>query len=264
MKLVLKAIVFAGAAFLCIGCGSNTNTAPSDGVTIVVQPLSQTVPIGQTATLTVTADGTAPLSYQWAENGSVIPGATSASYTTPVVQLGANGSTAIGSFQVTVRNAVNSVTSDTISLTAGPRSPEVGDVRYLLNRQVDLPGFMTTAGLGVVELGVTEQSIANAVGSPLTMGSTHFASGGCEWEANYWNLPSPMIGLAMYYQEGSTNYQSYTSYLQSVAQANVVITSMDLEPVCQIFGVSWAQTAQGGGFDQRIETAPIGENLATV
>ena len=71
----------------------------------------------------------------------------------------------------------------------------------------------------------------------------------------------------MYYQEDFTNDESYTSYLQYVAQANtqanIVINSMDLEPVCQVFGVSWVLTAQGGGFDQRIETVPIGGSLAT-
>jgi len=267
MRIALTAILFAGAVFLCAGCGGNTKTAPSEGVAIIVQPLSQTVPIGQTATFTVTATSAAPLSYQWSDNGSAIPGATSASYTTPVVNLEANDSTAGGSFQVTVSNGVNSVTSNTVTLTAGPRGPKAGDVRYLLNQQVDLPGFMTTAGVGVAELGVTEQLAANSLGSPLTMGSTHFATGGCEWEANYWLLPSPLAGFAMYYQEDFTNNESYISYLQYVAQANpqanVVINSMDLEPVCQVFGASWVLTAQGGGFDQQIETVPIGGNLAT-
>lgn len=263
MRTALNAALFAGAVLLGVGCGGNTNTAPSEGVAIVVQPLSQTVPIGQTATFTVTAAGTAPLSYQWTENGSAIPGATGASYTTPVVQLGPNGSAAIGSLQVTVTDAVNSVISNTVTLTAGPRGPKAGDIRYLVNQQVDLPGFMGTAGGGVVELGVTSASIANSLGTPLTLGSTHFATGGCEWEANYWLLPSPMTGLSMYYQEGFTNSESYTSYLQSVAQANVVINSMDMEPVCQVIGVSWVLTAQGGGFGQRIETVPIGGNLAT-
>jgi hypothetical protein len=230
MSTALKATVFAGAVLLLAGCGGNTKIAPSEGVAILVQPLSQTVPIGQTATFTVTATGAAPLSYQWSENGSAIPGATGASYATPVVQLGANGSTAIGSFQVTVHGAVNSVPSNTATLTAGPRGPESGDVRYLLNQQVDLPGFTTTAGVGVVELGITEQSIADSLGSPLTMGSTHFATGGCEWEGEYWPLPSPMTGLAMYYQEDFTNSESYTSYLQYVVQANtqanIVITSI--------------------------------------
>src|SRR2546422_2254966 len=50
---------------------------------ITTQPTSQTVTAGQSATFSVAASGTAPLSYQWRKNGTAISGATSASYTTP-------------------------------------------------------------------------------------------------------------------------------------------------------------------------------------
>src|SRR5204862_2240054 len=47
-------------------------------------PISnQTMTAGQTASFAITANGTAPLSYQWQKNGANINGATSASYTTP-------------------------------------------------------------------------------------------------------------------------------------------------------------------------------------
>ena len=65
----LKATFVAGVALFLFGCGGKGSTTPSPGqeVAISVQPLSQTVPIGETATFTVTATGTAPLSYQWSE-----------------------------------------------------------------------------------------------------------------------------------------------------------------------------------------------------
>ena len=44
--------------------------------TITAQPASQTVTAGQTATFSVTASGTAPLSYQWQKNAAAIAGAT--------------------------------------------------------------------------------------------------------------------------------------------------------------------------------------------
>src|SRR5438046_651902 len=51
--------------------------------TITTQPASQTVSTGQTATFTVVATGTAPLSYQWQKNGPASGDATAARYTTP-------------------------------------------------------------------------------------------------------------------------------------------------------------------------------------
>src|SRR5213076_1310018 len=75
--------------------------------TITAQPASQTVSVGQTATFTVAATGTAPLSYQWQKNGTVIGAATAA--TTAAY----NGN----QFTVVVSNAAGSVTSTAASLT---------------------------------------------------------------------------------------------------------------------------------------------------
>jgi len=84
--------------------------------TITTQPTSQTVAAGQTATFTVVATGTAPLSYQWQKNGANISGATSKTYTTSATTTSDNGST----FDVVVSNSVASVTSATAALTVNP------------------------------------------------------------------------------------------------------------------------------------------------
>jgi hypothetical protein len=89
--------------------GGSSPTAP----TITTQPASQTVTAGQTATFSVAASGTAPLSYQWQKNGSNISGATSASYTTPATTTADSGAT----FRVVVTNSVGSVTSNNATLT---------------------------------------------------------------------------------------------------------------------------------------------------
>jgi hypothetical protein len=85
------------------------NVAP----TISAQPVSETVTVGQTATFSVVAAGTAPLTYQWYSSGSPIAGATSSSYTTAATASGDSGS----SFTVTVTNLVGSVTSSAAVLT---------------------------------------------------------------------------------------------------------------------------------------------------
>ncbi|HEX5424030.1 MAG TPA: hypothetical protein VFW94_10805, partial [Candidatus Acidoferrales bacterium] len=62
---------------------------------ITQQPLNQVVTAGQAATFSVSIVSTAttPLSYQWAENGAAITGATAATFTTPATSIGDSGAT---------------------------------------------------------------------------------------------------------------------------------------------------------------------------
>ena len=73
---------------------------------ITSQPVNQTVDGGQSATLSVTAGGTEPLSYQWLKDGKVLTGATSSAYTIPSA-----GSQDVGFYRVRVGNAAGSVIS---------------------------------------------------------------------------------------------------------------------------------------------------------
>ncbi|MCL7413627.1 MAG: carbohydrate binding domain-containing protein [ANME-2 cluster archaeon] len=82
---------------------------------ISTHPADQTVALGQTATLSVVAAGTAPLTYQWQKNSMDIPGATGPSYTTPATILSDSGST----FRVRVTNPVGSIMSNTATCTVG-------------------------------------------------------------------------------------------------------------------------------------------------
>ena len=83
---------------------------------ITTAPASQSVLAGQAATFTVTATGTGPLAYQWQRNGATIPGATSATYVTPVTTVADNGA----SFRGVVSNVAGTVISQaaTLSVTA--------------------------------------------------------------------------------------------------------------------------------------------------
>jgi immunoglobulin I-set domain protein len=90
-----------------------TVTAAAVVPSITTQPVNQTVNVGQTATFSVVAAGTAPLSYQWQKNSANISGATAASYTTPATVSGDTGAT----FRVIVTNSVNSTTSNSATLT---------------------------------------------------------------------------------------------------------------------------------------------------
>ena len=90
-----------------------TDNAAAVAPTITTQPASQTVTAGQTASFTVAATGTAPLSYQWNKNGTAITGATSSTYTTPATTNSDSGA----QFTVVVSNTVGSVTSSPATLT---------------------------------------------------------------------------------------------------------------------------------------------------
>src|SRR3989344_1310725 len=92
---------------------------PPVAPTITVQPASQAVTAGQTATFTVVASGTSPLVHQWWKNGAAIGGATAASYTTPSTTMADNGA----QFSVIVSNAVGSVTSSPAALTVTEPAP---------------------------------------------------------------------------------------------------------------------------------------------
>src|SRR6266705_1087783 len=90
-----------------------TDTAVAVAPTITTQPTNQTVTAGQTATFAVVATGTAPLSYQWQNNGANISGATASSYTTPATTTADSGST----FAVVVSNTAGTVISSAVTLT---------------------------------------------------------------------------------------------------------------------------------------------------
>ena len=79
---------------------------------IMTQPQSLTIANGQSASFTVEAWGTAPLSYQWMFNGTPIPGATNSR-----VALNSSRAADGGTFTVVVTNAFGSVTSAPAILT---------------------------------------------------------------------------------------------------------------------------------------------------
>jgi hypothetical protein len=89
------------------------------------QPGNVTAVVGQSATFSVMASGTAPLSYQWRKNGANIANATSASYTIASVQTG----DAAG-YSVFVSNTAGNVTSNPATLTVSAMQPIRLAVKY--------------------------------------------------------------------------------------------------------------------------------------
>ncbi len=119
----------SGSIYTVVATNS-VGSATSAGATLTVhpvapvitaQPVAQVVSAGQTATFTVVATGTAPLTYQWFKGGSPISGATSAAYTTLLTALSDNGSV----FTVTVTNAAGTATSAMATLTVNAVPPAI-------------------------------------------------------------------------------------------------------------------------------------------
>ena len=81
-------------------------------VRITAGPASAIVTAGSLATFSVTAEGTAPLAYQWFKDGTPVASAVDASYTIPLAQARDEGS-----YSVTVSNSTGPVSSALATLT---------------------------------------------------------------------------------------------------------------------------------------------------
>jgi hypothetical protein len=83
---------------------------------IAAQPVGQTAEFGNHATLTVTATGPGPFTYQWRLNGNNVAGATGSSLTLSGLQL-----TDAGLYSVVVGNPAGSATSAVAVLNVAPK-----------------------------------------------------------------------------------------------------------------------------------------------
>ena len=127
-------------AVLLTACGGSKVATTTDGAienevavlaapgpAITFQPSDQIVRVGETARLSVTATGVAPLTYQWKRNGVAIGEATSATYTSNVVTTGDLPS----SYAVVVSDVTGQRVSNYAWVTVGSaNAPEADVVTY--------------------------------------------------------------------------------------------------------------------------------------
>jgi hypothetical protein len=128
---------------------------PQSDITIMTQPASQTLAVGQAVTFSVVATGTPPLGYQWQQNGTSIIGATSDSFTTPPTTIQDGG----GQFSVIITNGTGSLTSSVATLTVNP--PVAIDVVTYHN-----------------DVGRTGQNLNETILTPVTVNAITFGSVG--------------------------------------------------------------------------------------
>jgi hypothetical protein len=113
--------------------------------TITSHPSALSLAEGQSAALSVTANGTAPLAYQWRRDGVAIPGATGSTLT-----LAAVTQASAGKYTVVVSNPAGSVTSNEAPVVvADPLAARIGNVSIrttLAARQVLIVGLTMSGG----------------------------------------------------------------------------------------------------------------------
>ncbi len=124
---------------------------------IITQPVGQTVAAGDTVVLSVTATGTAPLTYQWRKgattltNGGVVSGATTSTLTLTGVTV-----TNSGSYDVVVSNGVGSPATSTavsVLVIAPPSVLNYSGGTYTQNFDtLPLSGTYTFTGIGPFSL----------------------------------------------------------------------------------------------------------------
>jgi len=129
--------------------------APPGAPIATVPPQSQSVVVGNPVTFTVTATGTAPLTYQWLFNGVPIPGATSATLNFPNVQ-----STNAGDYSVRIANSVGTSTSLPATLTVITYRPvahwkfdEAPGSTVAVDSRSNFNGNLSVTGAGFVPAG---------------------------------------------------------------------------------------------------------------
>lgn len=120
---------------------------PSGAPTIANQPQPQMVNVGQSAIFTVTANGNAPLGYQWRFNGSPISGASLSSYTKSNAQL-VDG----GNYSVIVSNSAGTITSSNALLTVITPGPSTNILAQWNFNSVPSDG-MTSTGTNTPAIG---------------------------------------------------------------------------------------------------------------
>lgn len=253
MLTLCAAVALALILLNLAGCAGGFEGSKAVTPFAVSQPVSQTVTVGQTATFSVSASGTGPLTYQWYKNGVAISSATSSTYTTPATALNDSGAV----FTVTVSNLAGSMTSTPATLTVKNLPPPVAGSLVASNAT---PPYNSTVNLVPTFSGGTAVIGSMGVGSSDITASA--VSGG--------SYPTPLLTGAKTYTltvtDAHGNVVSTTCLVtpESVAITPISPAAQTVAPGAITFsatasggttnGITWSATA--GTFSGNVWTAP--------
>lgn len=243
--------------------------------TITVQPQSQTVKAGSNVTFTMSAQGTAPFSYQWRHSGTNLPGATAGVLTLTNIQ-----ASHAGDYAAVVANSAGSATSAVATLTVivpPDRAVRVVNVAATAGGTASLPIELVARG--------NENALGFSLNFDLTaLSFTGVTLGGAASEAtlnaNTNQLGSGRLGLSLALPWGSTFAEGTQEVVRVSFQVSedaaglaIPITFGNL-PVYHEVADSEAQTlpatfADGAiavdqGYEADVTPLPRGNGLVTV
>ncbi len=183
----LMAITSTGSQLVAVGSRSaalSPCSSPCVPPAITSQATSVSVGSGQSATLSVTASGTPPLSYQWYQGPSgatFFPvGTNSRTFTTPSL-------TSLSSYWVRVSNACGHADSPTANVTVGCAAPTITAQPQSLTSARDGSVTLSVSATGALPL--TYQWYEGSVGdtsTPVGTGSTTFVTPLLGATTTYW------------------------------------------------------------------------------
>src|SRR5437660_4999 len=243
VSLVFLVILLGIFSTGCSGLASSTTGSVTTAPSVTSQPGSQSVTAGQTATFSVSATGTAPLSYQWKKNGIAVNGASSSAYTTPATSSSDNGE----QFTVVVSNSAGSVTSSAAILTVNASIPPLqvassqlpgGTAGSAYSATLSASGgtspYSWSVSSGTLPTGLSLSSAGTLSGTPTVAGSFPFTvavkdaasgSASASLSINVVTAAAPSVSISSP-ANGAT--VSGTTTVSGVASDGLTITSVQL------------------------------------
>lgn len=135
----------------------------ANSLAITTAPTSQRVTAGSALNLSVGTNGGDTLTYQWAKDGTAIPGATSATYTVPTVT-----AAAAGRYTVTVSSSAAAATSEPAEVAVSPAGGTLPVLYNISARAQCSTGDRVAIGGFVIAGSVAKRYLVRAVGPSLT------------------------------------------------------------------------------------------------
>ena len=210
--------------------GSGTGGSPPPSLpAITQQPQNASVTVGQTATFSVAASSTSPLTYQWqsqapgASGFTNISGALSSTYTTPPAQLSDSGT----QFQCIVTNSAGPATSNAATLTVQASLGGGGGTHFVASETL---GTLRNNYGGWVGMSITTSSVpitVTALGRMFAPNNSGTHTVKFVNAATGQDVPGASVSIAMSETAGSFVYAGLTAPVTLSANTSYYVLSQE-------------------------------------